>query len=230
MSLIAISRLKRYYRMGDSVVKALDGVDLSIKQGEFLCLMGPSGSGKSTLLNLIGGLDRSDEGQIIVNGQDITALDEDGLAAHRQQQVGYIFQSFNLIATMTALQNVEYPLIFAGIPVQQRHERALALLDRLGLKDRVHHKPTELSGGQQQRVAIARGLVNSPTILMGDEPTGNLDSKTGEEILEMLRELNQAGQTIILVTHDPRVTAYASRTISMLDGLIVEEAHNHAPI
>ena len=218
MPFITITGLKRYFMMGDAVVKALDGIDLTVEQGEFLCLMGPSGSGKSTLLNLLGGLDTPDEGNIVVNGQEITRLAENGLAVSRQRQVGFVFQTFNLIPTMTAFQNVEYPMIFAGIPRRERRERAIRLLTGLGLADRLDHKPTELSGGQQQRVAIARGLVNEPLILFGDEPTGNLDSKTGEEILMMLSQLNKDGQTLILVTHDPRVSEYATRTIHMLDG------------
>ena len=221
--LIEITNLKRYYYMGDTVVRALDGVDLEVVPGELLCLMGPSGSGKSTLLNLLGGLDTPDDGTIIVNGRDISTLDENELAEYRQQSVGFVFQSFNLVPTMTALENVEFPMIFAGVPPADRHRRAEHALTQVGLGDRMDHKPTELSGGQQQRVAIARSLVNRPAILLGDEPTGNLDSKTGIEILDMLQTLNDEGQTIILVTHDPRTTAYATRTINMLDGKILDE-------
>jgi putative ABC transport system ATP-binding protein len=221
-SLILVSGLKRHFKMGDTIVKALDGIDLTVHRGEFLCLMGPSGSGKSTLLNLLGGLDNPDEGSIIVNGQEISTLDENELAAYRRQQVGFVFQTFNLIPTMTALQNVEYPMIFAGVSRPERHERARALLTSVGLADRMDHRPTELSGGQQQRVAMARGLINHPSILLGDEPTGNLDSKTGAEILEMLSDLNKNGQTLVLVTHDVRLKDYATRTIQMLDGRIIE--------
>jgi putative ABC transport system ATP-binding protein len=224
MPFITITGLKRYFTMGDSVVRALDGLDLTIDEGELLCLMGPSGSGKSTLLNLMGGLDTPDEGSIVVNGQEVATLDENELAVYRQKQVGFVFQTFNLIPTMTALQNVEYPMIFAGVPREERRERAIRLLTELGLSDRMEHKPTELSGGQQQRVAVARGLINHPAILLGDEPTGNLDSKMGEEILEMLSRLNKNGQTLVLVTHDPRVSGYATRTIHMLDGRIVEQS------
>jgi putative ABC transport system ATP-binding protein len=220
MPFITIAGLKRHFKMGDTVVKALDGIDLTVERGELLCLMGPSGSGKSTLLNLLGGLDSPDEGSIVVDGQEITKLDANGLAVYRQRQVGFVFQTFNLIPTMTALQNVEYPMIFAGVPHEERRKRAIRLLTALGLSDRMNHKPTELSGGQQQRVAIARGLINEPLILFGDEPTGNLDSKTGMEILDMLAKLNEGGQTLILVTHDPRVSHYATRTIQMLDGRI----------
>ncbi len=223
MALIEISGLVRYYMIGDSVVKALDGVDLVVEVAEFLCLMGPSGSGKSTLLNQLGGLDSPDAGQICVDGEQITSLDEDELAFYRQRQVGFVFQSFNLIPTLTALQNVEYPMVFAGIPRKERRERALHLLTEMGLGDRFQHKPTELSAGQQQRVAMARALINDPKILLGDEPTGNLDSKTGVQILSLLKLLNEQGKTIVLVTHDPSVSNYASRTIHMLDGLIQDE-------
>jgi putative ABC transport system ATP-binding protein len=223
MPFITVTGLRRNFIMGDTIVRALDGVDLSVEEGELLCLMGPSGSGKSTLLNQLGGLDSPDEGSIVVDGQEITMLDENGLAVYRQRKVGFVFQTFNLISTMTALQNVEYPMIFAGIPREERRKRAIRLLTELGLSDRMHHKPTELSGGQQQRVAMARGLVNQPAILLGDEPTGNLDTKMGEEILGLLSQFNKEGQTLILVTHDPRVSQYATRTIHMLDGRIVEQ-------
>jgi putative ABC transport system ATP-binding protein len=228
MPFITVTGLRRNFIMGDTIVKALDGVDLSVEEGELLCLMGPSGSGKSTLLNQLGGLDSPDEGSIVVDGQEITTLDENGLAVYRQRKVGFVFQTFNLIQTMTALQNVEYPMIFAGIPREERRRRAIRLLTELGLSDRMDHKPTELSGGQQQRVAMARGLVNQPAILLGDEPTGNLDTKMGEEILGLLSQFNKEGQTLILVTHDPRVSQYATRTIHMLDGRIVEQ--NVAPL
>ena len=220
---ITIRNLKRYYRMGGTIVKALDGVDLDVERGELLCLMGPSGSGKSTLLNLLGGLDTPDDGTIMVAGRDISTLDENELAAYRRQSVGLVFQSFNLIPTMTALENVEFPMVFAGLSPAERRERAKEVLELVGLGDRINHRPTELSGGQQQRVAIARALVNQPAILLGDEPTGNLDSKTGLEILDMLQQLNRQGQTIILVTHDPRTSSYATRTVHMLDGRIVSE-------
>lgn|SRR5574341_202981 len=223
MALIEISGLKRAYTMGDTVVRALDGVGLTIKQGEFLCLMGPSGSGKSTLLTLLGGLDKPDKGSIVVSGVDIARLDENGLADYRQRQIGFVFQSYNLIPTMTALQNVEYPLIFSGLPRTTRTERATAYLKAVGLGDRLDHRPTQLSGGQQQRVAVARSLINQPAILLGDEPTGNLDSRLGEEILNLFSQLNKAGQTLVVVTHDPRVAGYATRSIYMLDGRIVED-------
>jgi putative ABC transport system ATP-binding protein len=220
---IIVRNIKRHFLLGDTIVRALDGVDLSVEQGEFLCLMGPSGSGKSTLLNLLGGLDTPDEGTIIVAGRDISTLDENELADYRQRSVGFVFQSFNLIPSMTALENVEFPMIFASISAAERRQRALEALNSVGLGDRIDHKPTELSGGQQQRVALARSLVNHPKILLCDEPTGNLDTKTGEEILEMLTALYKNGQTIIVVTHDPRLNAYATRSIHLLDGRVVSE-------
>jgi ABC-type lipoprotein export system ATPase subunit len=223
MPLIEVTGLERHFKMGDSVVKALDGVDLTVAAGEFLCLMGPSGSGKSTLLNQIGGLDSPDAGQLWVDGQQISSLDEDGLALYRRRQVGFVFQSFNLISTLPALLNVEYPMVFAGVPRQERRERARRLLTEVGLEDRMGHKPTELSAGQQQRVALARALINEPKILLADEPTGNLDSKTGAQILSLLRQLSEQGKTIVLVTHDPAISNYATRTIRMLDGRICDE-------
>jgi len=190
-SLIRIQDLHRDFPMGLEVVHALDGVSLTVERGEFLGVMGPSGSGKSTLLYLMGGLDRPTTGHIWVRDQDITALDENGLAAYRRREVGFVFQTFNLISTMSALENVEFPMLFARVPPAQRRERARSLLSLLGLGDRMEHKPTELSGGQQQRVAIARALVNDPDIILADEPTGNLDSHTGAEIMEVLARLNQ---------------------------------------
>ncbi len=222
-TLIRIRELKRHFILGDNVVRALDGVDLDIEKGEMMCLMGPSGSGKSTLMNLLGGLDTPDEGSIVVAGRDISALDENELALYRRQMVGFVFQSFNLIPTMSALENVAFPLIFSGTSPAERKARAEELLNMIGLGDRMDHKPTELSGGQQQRVAMARALANDPQILLGDEPTGNLDSKTGVEVMEMLCRLNEQGQTIVLVTHDPRVSEYTTRSIHMLDGRIIEE-------
>jgi putative ABC transport system ATP-binding protein len=220
---IAVRGLKRRFRLGDAIIRALDGIDLDIQRGEFLCLMGPSGSGKTTLLNVLGGLDRPDEGSITVDGLQIERLDANALAHYRRQKVGFVFQTFNLIPTMTALENVEFPMIFAGTPMTERRRRAMELLEQVGLGDRMHHKPTELSGGQQQRVALARALVNAPQIVLGDEPTGNLDTKTGEEIMSLLSQLNRLGQTIVIVTHDPRISAYATRTVHMLDGCIVSE-------
>ncbi len=220
--LIRIQNLRRDFKMGDQLVHALDGVSLDIAAGEFLAVMGPSGSGKSTLLYLLGGLDRPTDGAIWINGQEITTLDENDLAAYRGRQVGFIFQSFHLIPTMTALQNVEFPMIFNRVLPAQRRERARLLLDMVGLEERRNHKPTELSGGQQQRVAVARALANEPRIIVADEPTGNLDTHTGAEIMGLLKNLNeQQGHTVVIVSHDPTVVRYATRQIKLLDGRIV---------
>ena len=220
-SIISTKALTRHFVMGDQVVRALDGVDLDVAAGEFLAIMGPSGSGKSTLLYLIGGLDRPTGGELRVNNREITHLDENDLASYRGREVGFIFQAFHLVPTMTALQNVEFPMIFSGVTPQQRHTRALTLLDRVGLGDRMAHKPVELSGGQQQRVAIARALANNPRLVLADEPTGNLDTQTGREVLSLLVTLNrEEGRTIVIVTHDPSITQFATRTIHLLDGKI----------
>ena len=209
--------------MGEEIVHALDGITLSIREGESLAVMGPSGSGKSTLLYLLGGLDRPTGGEIWVDGREINALDENALAAYRRQKVGFVFQSFFLIPTMTALQNVEFPMLFAQVPPPERHERAEELLARVNLADRMDHKPPELSGGQQQRVAIARALANNPQIILADEPTGNLDSHTGAEIMDLLARLNQEEQrTIVIVSHDSSVKKHATQTIHLLDGCLRE--------
>jgi len=219
--LIRTQDLRRAFQVGRETVYALDGVNLSVAEGEFLGVMGPSGSGKSTLLYLLGGLDHPTAGRIIVRGQDITALDENDLAAYRRREVGFVFQSFNLISTMTALQNVEFPMIFARVPLARRRERARHLLKAVGLTGRVGHKPTELSGGEQQRVAIARAMTNDPAIILADEPTGNLDSHTGAEVMAVLARLNQEqGRTIVVVSHDPAVADFAGRCIHLLDGRI----------
>lgn len=223
--IIHITNLTRHFQMGEQTVRALDGVDLTVMPGEFLAIMGPSGSGKSTLLYLIGGLDRPTSGEMQVNRREITQLDENDLAGYRGQEVGFIFQAFHLVPTMTAVQNVEFPMIFSGAAPQKRRQQALALLERVGLGDRTGHRPTELSGGQQQRVAIARALANDPRIILADEPTGNLDTQTGREVMALLGQLNQEeGRTIIIVTHDPGMTAYATRTIHLLDGKITDGA------
>ncbi len=221
--LITAQDLRRDYVMGDEVIHALDGLSLDIPAGDFVCMMGPSGSGKSTLLYLIGGLDRPSSGQIIIHGETITSLDEDALAHFRQRRVGFIFQTFNLISTMTALQNVEFPMIFARRPLRERRERAVHLLELVGLRERMMHMPTQLSGGQQQRVAIARAMVNDPDILLADEPTGNLDSHTGADVMELLSRLNaEQGRTLLIVTHDPSVARFAKRAINLLDGKMAD--------
>ncbi|MCC7021119.1 MAG: ABC transporter ATP-binding protein [Ardenticatenales bacterium] len=219
---LALTDIRRDFRMGRLLVRALRGVTMDVLPGEFLVVMGPSGCGKSTLLTLIGGLDRPTAGSIVTSGdEDITRGDETALAEYRRRWIGFIFQSYNLIPTMTARQNVEFPLVFAGIGRAARRARAEALLKRVGLGDRMTHRPIELSGGQQQRVAIARALANAPAIVLGDEPTGNLDTRSGQEIMDLLLELNRAGTTLIVVTHDARLCTYAHRVVRMEDGVVL---------
>jgi putative ABC transport system ATP-binding protein len=222
--LISVTALRKHFVLGGQEIRALSGVELGIRRGEFVAIMGPSGSGKSTLLNLLGGLDRPTSGQIVVDGVDITAFDQDALCHYRQHTVGFIFQAFNLLATMSACENVEFPLIFGGVAPAERRRRAQARLTAVGLGLRLKHKPTELSGGEQQRVAIARALVHDPEILLADEPTGNLDSHTGAEVMEVLAQVNREGRTVVMVTHDERVAARAHRTIRMMDGVVVSAA------
>jgi len=222
--MITVRDLRKSYQMGRALVHALNNVDLDIAPGTFTAVMGPSGSGKSTLLYVLGGLDRPSQGTILVNQQPVETLDENALALYRRRTIGFIFQSFNLITTLTALENVAFPMRFARIPRRQRQLRAFELLQRVGLADRVHHKPTELSGGQQQRVAIARALVNDPQLILADEPTGNLDTSSGNSIMQLLAELHGQGRTVLVVTHDPRMSAYTTHTVHMLDGRIVSEA------
>jgi putative ABC transport system ATP-binding protein len=221
---IRIRGLKKTYVMGRQAVHALAGIDLDIETRSFWVIMGPSGSGKSTLLHLLGGLDRPTSGSIRVEGQAIETLDENALAVFRRRKVGFIFQSFNLISSMSAMENVAFPMCFARVRGRQRKERALELLKRVALDDRSHHRPTELSGGQQQRVAIARALVNDPHLILADEPTGNLDSASGFSIMQLLSELHQGGRTVVVVTHDPRMRHFATNTVHLLDGKIVDEA------
>ncbi len=221
--LITVHNLHRHYQMGDETVRALDGVSLHIDDGEFVAIVGPSGSGKSTLLYLLGGMDRPTEGMVTIRGERITDMNENALAKFRQRTVGFVFQSFNLITTMSARQNVEFPLVFAGISPNERTQRATKLLEMVGLGDRVDHKPTELSGGQQQRVAIARALVNDPAIVLADEPTGNLDSKSGNEVVDILRQMNVDGRTVVMVTHDQSLLSITSRFVRIRDGKILED-------
>ncbi len=225
---IRISNLKKHFQMGKTTVRALDGVDIEIPEKTFTVVMGPSGSGKSTLLYLLGGLDRPSAGQIGVNGARLDQMDENQLAHFRRKTVGFIFQSFNLIQSMTARENVGFPMQFAGAQPRERAARALDLLARVGLADRSHHKPNELSGGQQQRVAVARALVNNPSIILADEPTGNLDRTSGVSIMHLLAELHEQGRTVLVVTHDPRMTRFATHKIFLLDGKIVSEAEYQA--
>jgi len=213
--------LTRRYKMGDTFVDALRGVDLSIARREFVALVGPSGSGKSTVLNLIGGLDRPTSGQVWINDTELSASNERTLTRHRRQHVGFVFQTFNLLPRLTAEENVALPLMFSGVPQKTRQERARVLLERVGLGQRLNHRPTQLSGGEQQRVAIARALVGEPALLLADEPTGNLDTVIGAEIMALLKELNaERGLTLLVVTHDPEVAAFADRVVKLRDGQV----------
>jgi putative ABC transport system ATP-binding protein len=223
-TLLEAKNLTRHYQMGDTTVRALDGVTISVSEGEFLALLGTSGSGKSTLLNLIAGLDRPTSGTLKIDGTDIGRMTPEELSRHRRQNVGIIFQSFNLITTMTALENVTLSMMFAGVRQADRDQRASQLLESMGLAGRQQHRPNQLSGGEQQRVAISRALANKPRLLLADEPTGNLDSRTSHEIMEVLKRLNeQEGKAIILVTHDATLaTRYAHRTITLRDGMEIQ--------
>lgn len=217
---IDIENITKHYVMGEETVHALRGVTLRIHRNEYLAIMGPSGSGKSTLMNMLGCLDTPSSGRYEFNGKDVSAMDDDELAAIRNREIGFVFQTFNLLPRSTSLRNVELPLIYAGIDPVTREEMAAQALHDVGLGERMQHKPNELSGGQRQRVAIARALVNNPSIILADEPTGNLDSKTGEEIMALLETLYQAGNTIILVTHEAAIAAHARRTVFLRDGLV----------
>ena len=220
--MIVMQGIRKEYRMGDNVVAALDGVDIHIKPHEFVSIIGPSGSGKSTLMNIIGCLDTADDGIYRFDGLDITDYTEDELATIRGKKIGFVFQQFNLLPKLTAQENVELPLIYQGMSAGKRHKRSREVLDRVGLLDRMHHKPTELSGGQQQRVAIARALAGDPSLILADEPTGNLDSKTGAEVMKLFHELHEAGNTIVLITHDAKIAAQTPRAIHIHDGKVLE--------
>jgi len=220
---IRIAELTKHFQMGGTIVRALDGVDLDIPQKSFTVVMGPSGSGKSTLLYLLGGLDRPTSGQIAVNGQRLDEMDENKLALFRRQTVGFIFQSFNLIQSMNAEENVGFPMQFAGIASKERKHRSKELLEQVGLSDRGGHRPSELSGGQQQRVAAARALVNNPNLILADEPTGNLDTASGAGIMQLLSDLHQSGRAVLVVTHDERMVRFATHKVFLLDGKVVSE-------
>ena len=221
-ALVELEKVSKIYRLGEVDVPALRGVDLSVQAGDFLALMGPSGSGKSTLLHILGLLDRPTTGKVLWEGQDVTRLNGAKLAELRGRRIGFVFQMFNLVHNLTALENVELPLIFLGVPARERRKRAEETLVRLGLGDRLRHRPSQLSGGQQQRVALARALVTDPALLIADEPTGNLDTATGREILGLFRELNEQGRTVVLATHDPEAAAVAKVRLRLRDGQIVE--------
>ena len=225
MPLIKLQDVRKDYTLGEMKVEALRGISLSIEQGEYVALMGPSGSGKTTLMNTLGCLDRPTDGSYLLNGQEVVTMSRDARARLRNRNIGFVFQSFNLLARTSALENVELPLLYAlGVSGRQRRKRASAMLDRVGLADRMDHHPGQLSGGQQQRVAIARAMVNEPSILMADEPTGNLDSRTGKEVIALLDDLNaEGGITVILVTHDQDIARNAKRILVLRDGLLVED-------
>ena len=221
--IIVTSNLWKTYEMGDQVVNALRGVNLRIRQNEYVAIMGPSGSGKSTLMNLIGCLDSPSQGRYWLNGHDVSELNDDELARIRNKEIGFVFQTFNLLARATSLHNVELPLIYNGTPAAERIKRATEVLESVNLGTRMHHKPNELSGGQRQRVAIARALVNKPSIILADEPTGNLDSKTSDEIMDLFDDLQAKGNTIVVVTHEPDIAEYAHRIITIRDGVIASD-------
>jgi putative ABC transport system ATP-binding protein len=224
--LIRTQGLEKIYRLGDSEVHALAGVSVDIAEGEFVAVMGPSGSGKSTFMNVIGCLDRPTRGAYEIGGEDVSTLDADALARTRNRSIGFVFQNFNLLARTPAIENVELPLVYAGIPAAERAARARAMLDRVGLAERVHHLPSQLSGGQQQRVAIARALVTQPLLILADEPTGALDSRTSLELMALFQELNRGGMTVVIVTHEPDIARFAGRVLRFLDGRVVSDEAN----
>lgn len=228
-AVIETSDISKIYQMGSETIRALKSVSISIKQGEYVSFMGPSGSGKSTLMNMIGCLDTPSGGQYILNGNDVSDMTENELAEIRNKEIGFVFQTFNLLPRASSLENVALPLIYAGYSKSEREERALAALTGVGLGDRAHHKPNELSGGQRQRVAIARALVNDPSIILADEPTGNLDSKTSYDIMDLFAQLHDKGNTIIMVTHEDDIAQYSHRIVRLRDGLVETDVKNDNP-
>jgi putative ABC transport system ATP-binding protein len=226
MEVIRLDKIKKDYYLGKQAIRVLFGIDLVIEKNEYVSLMGPSGSGKSTLMNILGCLDVPTGGKYVLNGQTVSELSDNQLAEIRNHQIGFVFQTFNLLNRLTALENVALPLVYAGMSKNQRKERAESVLESVGLADRMTHKPNELSGGQRQRVAIARALVNDPAIILADEPTGNLDSRTSYEIMEIFHEINEAGNTVILVTHEEDIALYTKRIIRLRDGLIESDQPN----
>jgi putative ABC transport system ATP-binding protein len=221
---IRIERLEKTYVLGEeNIVRALDRVDLSIDEGSFVAIMGPSGSGKSTMLNILGCLDRPTAGSYFLGGEDVSRMTDDALSEVRGRRIGFIFQSYNLIPQLTVIENIQVPLIYQGLDLRTSYDRCLELAKLVGLGERLHHRPTQLSGGQQQRVAVARSLINDPLMILADEPTGNLDSKTGAEVLDLITRLNEAGKTIVLVTHDDKIAARAHRIVRMKDGRIDQD-------
>ena len=229
MAFVELSRITKSFTLGSDEVEILHGINLTVEKGEFVAMMGPSGSGKSTTMNILGCLDKPTSGTYLLNGQNINDLEGDDLAVIRNGTIGFVFQGFNLLQKTNAMENVELPLLYAGMPKKERRERAKEALIQMGLEDRLYHEPTQLSGGQQQRVAIARGIVNRAPILMADEPTGNLDSKTSDEIMKLFKKINEEdGITILLVTHEPDVAAYAKRIVHFKDGMITSDEMNVA--
>ncbi len=219
-SVIHLEQLRKSYYLGKQELPVLKGIDLDIQKNEFVALMGPSGSGKSTLMNILGCLDTLSDGKYILNGNDVSTMNDNELAEIRNREIGFVFQQFNLLPRLSALENVALPLIYAGVPKKERTERALEMLEKVNLADRSHHKPNELSGGQIQRVAIARALVNNPSIILADEPTGNLDSKTSVEIMGLITDIHKLGNTVVLVTHEEDIAHYAKRVVRLRDGLV----------
>ena len=226
--LIRTRELVKVYRMGDTQIRALDQVSVDVARGEFVAVMGPSGSGKSTFMNMVGCLDRPTSGQYLLDQKDVSELAADELAAVRNRSIGFVFQQFNLLARTPAVENVELPLVYAGVEKKKRTEKAMAMLERVGLRERAHHHPAQLSGGQQQRVAIARALVTEPLLILADEPTGALDSKTSLEIMALLQALNRQGMTVVLVTHETDIARYAGRILVFRDGRVVQDERNRA--